>query len=45
MKFLKRYHGSDLRSLLELYVRDCYNPEFKNRSYENTITGAKAELI
>lgn len=42
LKFQKLYRGSDFRSLLKLYVRDLYNPEFRAVSYEDSTTGAQA---
>jgi hypothetical protein len=45
MKFTKRYHGADLASLLKLYVRDLYNPAFRERSYEDANTGAIATAL
>lgn len=42
MKFTKKYCGSDLKSLLRLYVRDLYNTEWRPLTYEDTSTGAKA---
>jgi hypothetical protein len=45
VKFTKRYRGADLKSLLKLYLRDLFNPTFRDKSYEDTNTGAIAEII
>jgi hypothetical protein len=45
VKFKKRYYGSDLASLLKLYTKDLYNPAFRERTYEDTSTGAKAQVL
>jgi hypothetical protein len=45
LKFTKLYKGSDLASLLKLYVRDLFNPAFRDKSYEDTSTGARAIVL
>jgi hypothetical protein len=45
LKFQKLYRGSDLASLLKLFIKDYYNPEFRPVTYTDTQTGAQAVAL